>query len=85
MTARPKIDYTCWPCRDEDGRAAVPATYRLLVREVGRTSGDEVWGCDVHICQLYVHIIEMGKPLDVIVHNMVTGACVIEAHPRRAG
>jgi hypothetical protein len=85
VTAQRQINYTCWPCRDEDGRAAVPATYRLLVREVGQKLGDEVWGCGAHICELYVHIISLGKPLDVIVHNMTTGACVAEAHPRQAG
>ncbi len=79
------IDHTCWPCRDEDGKAAVPATHRLLVREVGETMGHEVWGCDVHISQLYLHLIKLGKPLDVIVHNMATGACVIDAHLRRVG
>jgi len=85
VAAKREIGYTCWPCRDEDGRAAVPATYRLLVREVGQKLGDEVWGCGPHICELYVHIISLGKPLDVIVHNMTTGACVAEAHPRQAG
>jgi hypothetical protein len=55
------------------------------VREVGQKLGDEVWGCGPHICELYVHIISLGKPLDVIVHNMTTGACVAEAHPRQAG
>jgi hypothetical protein len=85
VTAQREIGYTCWPCRDEDGRPAVPATYRLLVREVSKKLGDEVWGCGPHICELYVHIISLGKPLDVIVHNMATGACVAEAHPRQAG
>jgi hypothetical protein len=83
--AQPKKCYTCWPCRDEDGKEAVPATHRLLVREVGAQVGDEVWGCNVHISQLYVKIVRMGKPLDVIVHNMETGACVIEAHLRQVG
>ncbi len=40
--APPKITYTCLPCRDEDGKEGVPATHRLLVREVGKTEGDEV-------------------------------------------
>jgi len=52
---------------------------------VGKTVGDEVWGCNVHISELYLHILKMGKPLDVIVHNMETGVCVIEAHPRQMG
>ena len=78
-------DYICWPCRDEEGKSGVPATHRLLVREVGETLGKEVWGCNVHISQLYVYLIGMGKPLDVIVHNMATGTCVIEAHLRRRG
>jgi hypothetical protein len=77
--------YTCWPCRDECGEGAVPATHRLLVRKVGEKLGDEVWGCDLHISQLYLQIIGTGQPLDVIVHNMETGACVIEAHPRQVG
>ena len=83
--ARSKGCYICLPCWDESGKAAVPATHRLLVREVGKTLGDEVWGCRVHISELYAHILRSGKPLDVIVHNMVTGACVTEAHPRRVG
>ncbi|HSB69702.1 MAG TPA: hypothetical protein VLT62_10245 [Candidatus Methylomirabilis sp.] len=77
--------YVCLPCWDEDGKAAVPATHRLLVREVGAKLGDEVWGCRVHIAQLYAHLLRTEKPLDMIVHDMVTGACVIEAHPRRVG
>jgi hypothetical protein len=83
--AQPEIYYTCLPCRDEDGKAGVPATHRLLVREVGETVGDEVWGCNVHISELYTQIVKMGKPLDVIVHNMETGRCVVEAHPRQVG
>jgi len=83
--ARSQTHYTCLPCRDEDGKEGVRATHRLLVREVGQKVGDEVWGCNIHISQLYLHIIEMGKPLDVIVHNMETGTCVIEAHPRQMG
>lgn len=83
--ASPRVYYTCLPCRDEDGKEGVPATHRLLVREVGKTVGDEVWGCNVHISELYMHIIRMGKPLDVIVHNMETGVCIIEAHPRQTG
>jgi len=79
------IYYTCLPCRDEDGKQAVPATHRLLVREVGKELGDEVWGCNVHIAQLYVQLLKMGKPLDVIVHDMETGTCLIEAHPREVG
>jgi hypothetical protein len=79
------IGYTCWPCRDEDGKEAVPATHRLLVREVGEIRGHEVWGCEVHISQLYLYLIELGKPLDVIVHNMATGACLVEAHLRQGG
>ncbi len=79
------IGYTCWPCRDEDGKGAVPATHRLLVREVGQTLGHEVWGCEMHISQLCLHLIKLEKPLDVIVHNMATGACVVEAHLRPAG
>jgi len=77
--------YICLPCRDENGKAGVPATHRLLVREVGEKLGDEVWGCHVHIAELYAHLLSSGKPLDVIVHNMVTGVCVSEAHPRRVG
>lgn len=83
--ARPTKYYTCWPCRDEDGKGDVPATHRLLVREVGSDVGEEVWGCNVHISELYLRIVGMGKPLDVIVHNMETGACVIEAHLRQVG
>ncbi len=77
--------FTCWPCRDEEGKEAVPATHRLLVREVGEQLGDEVWGCLVHISQLYLQLLRSGKPLDIIVHDMKTGACVVEAHPRQAG
>jgi hypothetical protein len=76
--------YICVPCQDEKGKA-VSATHRLLVREVGETLGDEVWGCRVHIAELYAHLVRSGKPLDVIVHNMVTGACVTEAHSRQVG
>ncbi len=83
--AQPEVYYTCLPCRDEDGKDGVPATHRLLVREVGETIGDEVWGCDAHISQLYEHIIRLRKPLDVIVHNMETGTCVVEAHLRQVG
>ncbi len=83
--ARAKADYTCWPCRDEDGRQAVPATHRLLVREVGETMGEEIWGCRIHIAELYSQLIGQGKPLDVIVHDMRTGACVQEAHLRPKG
>ncbi len=81
----PKGCHICLPCWDENGRAAVPATHRLLVREIGERVGDEVWGCRVHIAELYAHILKSGKSLDVIVHNMKTGACVIEAHPRQVG
>jgi len=83
--ARSRIYYTCWPCRVEDGREAIPATHRLLVREVGKVLGDEVWGCKAHISDLYLEIIETGRPLDVIVHDMESGVCVIEAHPRQVG
>lgn len=83
--AQPAVYYTCLPCRDEDGKDGVPATHRLLVREVGETIGDEVWGCYQHISQLYEHIIRMKRPLDVIVHDMETGACVVEAHLRPVG
>ena len=82
---QPKINYRCWPCEGEDGTAAVPATYRLLVRQVGQQMGQEVWGCKEHILELYVDVLAGGEPLDVIVHHMVTGACVVEAHPRRVG
>jgi hypothetical protein len=81
----PKIDYTCWLCEDADGKPVVPATHRLLVREVGQQMGDEVWGCRVHILELYLDFLACGKPLDIIVHDMKTGACVVEAHPRRVG
>jgi len=81
----PKIDYLCWPCEDEHGTAAVPATHRLLVREVGQQMGDEVWGCRVHILELYLDLLAGEEPLDVIVHNMATGTCVAEMHPRRVG
>jgi hypothetical protein len=77
--------YPCLPCRDEDGKQTVPATHRLLVREVGEQQGYEVWGCSVHIFELYDHLIGIGRPLDVIVHDMETGTCGIEAHPRQAG
>jgi hypothetical protein len=83
--ARPEIKFICLPCRDECGKKGVPATYRLLVREVGDTEGEEVWGCGPHIAELYAQILQRGRPLDVIVHNMETGACVIEAHPRQMG
>jgi hypothetical protein len=83
--ARSEAYYICLPCRNENGKAAVPATHRLLVREVGETLGDEVWGCRVHIAELCAHLLRTEKPLDVIIHDMVTGACVIEAHPRRVG
>ena len=83
--ARSKSCYVCLPCWDEDGKAAVPATHRLLVREVGKQVGDEVWGCPLHIAQLYRHFLRIKKPLDVIVHAMETGACIIEAHPRQMG
>ena len=78
-------DYTCWPCRDEDGKEAIPATHRLLVREVGERLGHEVYGCEMHISQLYLHIVKLGRPLDVIVRNIATGDCVIEAHLREMG
>ncbi len=81
----PKEFRTCWPCRDEDGKDGVTATHRLLVREVGKELGDEVWGCKIHIYELYGQIIRARKPLDVIVHNMETGACVFEAHLRQVG
>ena len=83
--ARPEIKPICLPCRDECGKNEVPATYRLLVREVGDREGEEVWGCGLHIAELYAQILQRGRPLDVIVHNMETGACVIEAHPRQMG
>ena len=83
--ARSERPYICLPCREENGKAAVPATHRLLVRAVGETLGDEVWGCRVHIVELYAHLLRTGKPLDMIVHDMVTGACVTEAHPRQVG
>lgn len=83
--ARSKRPYVCLPCWDENGKAEVPATHRLLVREVGEKLGDEVWGCRVHIAELSAHLLRSGKPLDLIVHNMMTGACVIEAHPRLVG
>ena len=77
--------YTCVPCRDEDGKQAVLATHRLLVREVGKQVGHEVWGCSVHIAQLYRYFLRSKRPLDVIVYAMETGACIIEAHPRQVG
>ncbi len=77
--------HICLPCWSQGGKQPVPATHRLLVREVGETLGNEVWGCHLHIAELYEHILRSGKPLDVIVHNMVTGACVCEAHPRQMG
>ncbi len=77
--------YICLPCWDEKGKAAVRATHRLLVREVGEQVGVEVWGCPVHIAQLYRHFLKIKMPLDVIVHAMETGACIIEAHPRPVG
>lgn len=80
-----KLDYTCWPCEDGDGIAGVLATHRLLVRPAGQQMGHEVWGCKEHILELYVEVLAAGKPLDVIVHDMTTGACVVEAHPRRVG
>ncbi len=83
--ASARSHYICWPCRDEDGKQAVPATHRLLVRQVGETIGEEVWGCSAHINQLYTHLIGLGKPLDVIVHDMRTGVCINEAHLRQRG
>ena len=83
--AKSENSYTCLPCHDEDGKPAVPATHRLLVREVGEQVGHEVWGCSVHIAQLYRHFLRTKKPLDVIVHAMETGARIIEAHPRQMG
>ena len=83
--AKSENSYTCLPCRDEDGKLAVRATHRLLVREVGDQVGDEVWGCPVHLAELCAHLLRTGKPLDLIVHNMVTGTCIIEAHPRQTG
>ncbi len=82
--ARSKDCHVCLPCWHENGKRA-PATHRLLVREVGQKLGDEVWACRVHIAELYSHILKSGKPLDVIVHNMVTGVCMFEAHPRQVG
>ncbi len=81
----PRCFYTCLPCRDEDGKESVRATHRLLVREVGETMGQEVWGCKTHIVQLYTALVSKGTPLDVIVHNMETGECVVEAHLRQVG
>ncbi len=80
-----ELSYTrsCWPCRDREGRPGVPATHRLLVREVGEQVGEEVWGCALHIAQLYSDLLRLQKPLDVIVHTME--GCVIEAHPRQVG
>jgi hypothetical protein len=77
--------YICLPCWDENGKAPVRATHRLILRAVGEKWGDEVWGCPVHLAELCAHLLKTGKPLDLIVHNMVTGACVIEAHPRPVG
>lgn len=83
--ARLNLPYVCLPCWDENGKAGVRATHRLLVREIGKKWGNEVWGCRVHIAELSAHLLSSGKPLDLIVHDMVTGACVIEAHPRQTG
>ena len=83
--AQPRIQFICLPCRDEDGKYSVPATHRLLVREVGQKMGQEIWGCKAHIAQLYAAILAKRTPLDVIVHNMETGECVAEAHPRQEG
>ncbi len=82
--AWPRSPYICLSCWNED-EAVAPATHRLLMREVGETLGDEVWGCHVHIAELYAHILRKNTPLDVIVHDMWTGACVMEAHPRPLG
>ena len=78
-------DYTCWPCRDEEGKETIPVTHRLLVREVGETLGHEVYGCEIHISELYQQIVKLGRPLDVIVHNIATGDCVVETHLRQVG
>ncbi len=77
--------FVCLPCRDEDGREGVLATHRLLVREVGETLGYEVWTCPAHLAQFYRSMLSTNIPLDMIVHNMATGRCVMENHPRQMG